>query len=267
VITACAGVSNAQNLTGGLIAVDAQQHSVILNVNGHSYTIKGLTDQEVSALQRLNKAASEISIMATQNSDGSYTIATGQNALTFKVISISITTGTPGTSSGTPVASGNFGNSGPNEPGSVSFTGTVQSVSSTGIVVSMPDSSTLSMIINGQTDLSDFHGTLPSVGQLIKVDASANTSDGSLIATKLKSADSSDSTVDYTGMTTSAVGADNVLQFRIGNRDFRFTIVPGTTELKGFSTPQSIGSNATVQVKVQFQGTNGIIQEVKSGNS
>jgi len=120
------------------------------------------------------------------------------------------------------------------------------------------------MIINAQTDMSDFKGVLPTIGQLIKVEASANTSDGSLTATKLKSADSSDNTVVYTGVTTSAVGADNVIHFRIGNRDFSFTVFPGTTKLDDFdNNPQSIGSNVSVQVKVQFQGTTETVQEVK----
>jgi len=264
-ITACAGVSTGgqpKNFTGSLASVNAQLHSVMLNVNGQLLTFKGLTDQDVAALQAEEGKISSVSIQATQNSDGSYTIASGQNSLTFAIAnSTSITS--VGTSS-TPGASGNVVTSGANEPGSISFTGSVTSVSSSSIAVSMPDGSTLTMIINAQTDMSDFKGVLPTIGQLIKVEASANTSDGSLTATKLKSADSSDNTVVYTGVTTSAVGADNVIHFRIGNRDFSFTVFPGTTKLDDFdNNPQSIGSNVSVQVKVQFQGTTETVQEVK----
>lgn len=270
-ITACAGVSSAQNLSGTLASVDAQHHSIMLNASGHSYTINGLTDQEVAALQAEEGKISSVSIQATQNSDGSYTIVSGQNSLTFTFTTgTSITVvgnGTPVTSS-TPGASGIVGSSGTVEPGSISFTGMVQSVNSTSIVVNLPDGSTLPMtMVNGQTDLSKFNGSLPSVGQLIKVDATANT-DGSFVASKLSPSDSGDlkdqNTVDYQGVTTQAVGTDNVIHFRIGNRDFSFTIFPGATKLDDFdNNVQSIGSNMSVKVTVRFQGATGNVQEVK----
>src|SRR5579884_2668578 len=98
VITACAGVSSAQNLSGSLISVDAQHHSVTLNANGRMYSINGLSDQEVALLQGQIGKISSVSIQATQNSDGSYTIAAGQNS-----INISFANGGTSTSgSGTP---------------------------------------------------------------------------------------------------------------------------------------------------------------------
>src|SRR5947209_3245720 len=94
-ITACAGVSSAKSLTGSVISVSGANHSVTLMVGGQMITINGLTDQEVTLLQGLAGKTSSVSIQATQNSDGSYTLVAGQN-------SINITS-----SNGTPVTGGN----------------------------------------------------------------------------------------------------------------------------------------------------------------
>ena len=216
-VSACAGVSGTNAsipgsvISGPVVSVDAQHHSASINFNGHTITINGLTNQEVALLQAQSSKISSISLQATQNSDGSYTISSGQNSIT-----ITFTSGGSSTfnSDGTPEANTNetpnaTEQTGPNEPGSISFIGSVKSVSNGSIVVSLPDGSTLSMIIaNGQTDLSDFNGALPGVNQLIKVDATANT-DGSFLASKLLSTDSGDvqvqNTVEFDGVTTSAV--------------------------------------------------------------
>ena len=261
-ITGCAGVSSAQNLTGSLVTVDPQHHSITLNANGRLYTINGLTDQEVAALQgQLGKVSSMVSIQATQNSNGSYTIAAGQNSITFTV-----TTGTNGTAS----TNGNNGSSGPNEPGTILVFGTVKNANSSSVVVSLPNGQDLTININGQTKLEDFNGS-PSGGQVIKVEATANQNDGSFIATELKKADLGDlqnQDMSFQGITSSTVGPDNIIHLRIGNQNFNFTIVPGTTKLEDFSNnPQFIGSNVAVQVKVRFQGTTGTVQEIKHGNA
>src|SRR5205085_1350164 len=121
-----------------------------LNVNGQTFTIKGLTDQEIAQLQaHLNTS---FSFNVTQNSDGSYTITTGPSSMTEDN-----NDGTPqANETATPEPQGQ------NEPGKISFIGPVKSVNNSSIVVALPDGSTLSMsIVNGQTDLSDFNGALP----------------------------------------------------------------------------------------------------------
>src|SRR6185312_6319897 len=80
--TACAGVStNGGNsnltLSGSVVAVSAQNHSVTLNINGQQKTINGLTDQEISSLQ--GQVGKVYSIQVSQNSDGSYAIIAGTN--------------------------------------------------------------------------------------------------------------------------------------------------------------------------------------------
>jgi hypothetical protein len=163
-VAACAGVNTSNgtvSITGSIQSVDTTNGTVTLSVQGQSQpiTIKGLTSAQAALVQ--GQVGKIYTISATQNSDGSYTINAGTNP----VVS---TSGTQGIE--TPNATG-----GTNQPGNVSFIGKVQSVSSSSIVVSMPDSSTLSMsIVNGQTDLSDFNGALPTASQLIKVEANAN---------------------------------------------------------------------------------------------
>src|SRR5215472_8216016 len=221
--TACAGVSTTNDtvsITGKIKSVDVANGTVTLSVQGQSQpiVIKGLSSAQASALQ--GQQGKTYTITATQNSDGSYQIdVNGKPVLSA-----------PGTPEGIETPNANEPASTPGQ-GSISFIGKVQSASSSNIVVSMPDGSTLSMnIVNGQTDLSDFNGSLPGANQLIKVDANANT-DGSFTATKLKTTDSGDTsnstklnTVDFHGVTTSAVGSDRVLHFKVGNKSYSFGI-------------------------------------------
>src|SRR5690349_2632537 len=207
-VSACAGVSGTNGsapgsvISGAVLSVDAQNHTASINYNGHTITIKGLTDQEIATLR--SQLSKSFSFNVSQNSDGTYTIGSDPNSVTEE--------NTPETNNNeTPTNE----QTGPNEPGSISFIGAVKSVSNSSIVVSLPNGSTLSMIIaNGQTDLSDFNGALPGINQLIKVDATANT-DGSFLASKLKSTDSGDlkdqNTVEFNAVTTSAVGSDHVI--------------------------------------------------------
>jgi Domain of unknown function (DUF5666) len=252
--TACAGVgTNGANgnltISGSVISVNPQNHSVTLNINGQQKTISGLTDQEVSLLQ--GQVSKVYSIQVTQNSDGSYEIVTGTNPTEDNTPETTNTNETPAT----------------NEPGSISFTGTVQSVSASSIVVSMPDGQSLTMsIVNGQTDESDFNGQQITKGQLIQVEATANT-DGSFLATKLKQADSSDNVVDFQGVTTSAVGADHVIHFAVGNKGFSYAI-GSNADLGDFNgNAQSIVNNASVKVEVTFNGTTGSVTKVSNANN
>ncbi len=263
-VTACAGVNTSNStvsITGSIQSVDTANGTATLSVQGQSQpiTIKGLTSAQAAALQ--SQVGKTYTFSATQNSDGSYEINVGTNPVASA----------PGTPEGieTPNAT-----AGTNQPGSVSFIGKVQSVSSSSIVVSMPDGSTLSMsIVNGQTDLSDFNGVLPTAGQLIKVDANAN-SDGSFTATKLKTTDSGDTsnatklnTVDYKGVTTSAVGSDRVIHFNVGSKSYSFSL-GSTTDLKDFNNnSQAIPANQSVKVEVLFNGSTGTVVKVSNANS
>lgn len=266
-MTACAGtipgVSNASGntlkITGSITAVDTTNNTVTLSANGQSYTVKGLTSQQVAALASQKGKVYTISV--TQNSDGTYTISTGTQP----------TEATPGVTQGieteTPQANSTE-TTGPNEPGSIQFKGKVQQVSNNSIVVSMPSGQNLTMsIVSGQTDLEDFHNQLPAVGRLVKVKSVANTTDGSFTATKLSTADLTDSdlnVVQYQGVTTSAVGSDLVIHFKVGNQSFSFTI-GANADLHDFNNnAQSIGSNQPVKVEVIFQGNNGTVDKVSN---
>ncbi len=264
--TACAGVTTTNgtvSITGKIQSVDVANGTVTLNVQGQSQpiVIKGLSSAQVSALQ--SQVGKTYTITATQNSDGSYQIAVNGNP----VLS------TPNTPEGIQTADTNETPSAP-EQGSISFIGKVQSVNSSSIVVSMPNGSTLSMnIVNGQTDLSDFNGSLPGANQLIKVDANSN-SDGSFTATKLSATDSGDTsnstklnTVDFQGVTTSAVGSDGVIHFKVGNKSFSFT-TNSNTDLGDFNNnAQSIQANQAVKVEVLFNGATGSVVKVSNANS
>ncbi len=264
---ACSGVAvpttnSPSTVTGTIKSVDTTNGSVTLTVNGQDVTINGLSSAQVAQLQ--SQVGKTYSITAVQNSDGSFTISTGSNAIT---IAVGTPAGiqTPGSngsgSAGTPVA------------GTISFIGKVQNSSSNSVVVSMPNGSTLSLnIVNGTTNLGDFNNTTPTVGATIKVDANANT-DGSYTATKLGSTDQGDlsnptklNTVEFHGMTTSAVGSDNVLHFAVGNKSYGYTIGSGA-DLSDFNnSAQSIQANQMVKVTVLFSGSNGSITKVSLNN-
>jgi hypothetical protein len=264
---ACSGVAvpttnSPVTVTGTIKSVNTANGSVTLTVNGQDVTINGLSSAQAAPLQ--SQVGKTYSITAVQNSDGSYTISTGSNPITIAV----------GTPSGiqTPGSNG-AGSAGAPVAGTISFIGNVQNSSSNSIVVRMPDGSTLSLaIVNGQTNLGDFNNTTPTVGATIKVDANANT-DGTYTATKLGSTDQGDlsnptklNTVDYQGMTTSAVGADRVIHFTVGNKSYSFTIGSGA-DLSDFNNnAQGIQANQMVKVTVLFSGSNGSITKVSLNN-
>ncbi len=258
-VTACAGVGTSTNgaptnlaLSGSVVSVDLNNHSVTLNVNGQTKTINNVPNNILTSLQ--SQVGKVYSIQVTQNSDGSYTFQSGTNV-------------TPEANE-TPTSNET---SNVNEPGSIDFIGKVLSVTSSSIIVSMPGGSTLPMsIVNGQSDLSKFNGALPDPGQLIKVSAIANTSNRTFTAADLKPTDSGDLkdqyTVTYAGVTTSAVGSDRVIHFAVGNKSFSFQIA-STAGLKDFNqNAQSIGNNVGVKVTTQFSGTTGTAIKVEAQN-
>jgi hypothetical protein len=147
--------------------------------------------------------------------------------------------------------------------------GTVRSVSASSLTVSMPNGSTLSMSITALTDRSHFGGGLPTSGQLIKVEATAN-ADGSFTAAKLEPTDANDvvnqNIVQYKGPSTSAVGADRVIHFKVGTKSYSFTI-GATTDLSDVGgNAQAIQANQIVKVKVQFAGSSATVLKVERSN-
>jgi len=140
------------------------------------------------------------------------------------------------------------------KPGVISFIGPVKSVTSSSLVMSAPNGQSYTMAITAQTDRSAYGGGLPTVGSSVNMDSAYNP-DGSLSATILKPAQAGDPDVNviaYTGMTSSAVGADRVLRFTAGITSYTFTI-PAAADLTDFGgNAQAIGPNTSVKVKVQF---------------
>lgn len=260
-LAACAGVSNpagtnpagTTSLTGTVVSVNAAQHSAVLTVSGQQVTVNGLTDQQVAALQT---QVGKVYTFQVTGSGTSYTIVPNSTPQPGETQ----TSGSNATQSPTTFA-----------PGSIQFTGTVRSISSTSTMVSMPNGKVLSMnIVNGQTDLGE-NGALPTVGQLVKVKAVVNTSNGSFTATSLKVANSGDmqdqNVVEYQGVTTSAVGSDGVIHFKVGNDNYSYTINASTTRVKDFANAQAIGANQPVKVKVQFNGSTAVVLEVQNATS
>ncbi|MDQ6661949.1 MAG: hypothetical protein M3Z24_13430 [Chloroflexota bacterium] len=138
--------------------------------------------------------------------------------------------------------------------GGISFIGPVKSINSSRIVMSAPNGQIFTMAITAQTDRSAFGGGLPTVGASVDMDSAVN-SDGSFRATILKLAQQGDSDLNviaYTGITTSAVGANRVIHFTVGTKSYTFTI-PTVANLGDFGgNAQAIGNNVSVKVKVQF---------------
>ncbi|HET8853239.1 MAG TPA: hypothetical protein VFN02_11995 [Ktedonobacteraceae bacterium] len=139
-------------------------------------------------------------------------------------------------------------------PGGISFIGPVKSITSSSLVMSAPNGQSYTMAINAQTDRSAYGGGLPAVRASVDMDSAVNPN-GSLTATILKPAVPGDpdlNVIAYTGITTSAVGADRVIHFTVGVKSYTFTI-PATADLSAYNgNAQAIGINATVKVKVSY---------------
>lgn len=266
--TACVSVAgtgtgtgtSSGTITGSVVSVNPANHSVTVNVNGQQFTINGLTDQQVTQIQG---AVGKTWSFQVTGSNGSYTVSSGTSPQEQD-------NGTP-EANVTPENNGNQG-TGAVEPGSISFDGAVQSVNSSSISVKMPNGDILSMSISSLTDRGDFGTGLPANGQLVKVDAVANP-DGSFTAKSIDVVKPDDqanatkmNTVDFQGVTTSAVGANSIINFKVGNKSYSFTIGP-TTQVKDFVNAQAIASGQSVKVIVLFNGSTGTVQEVKNSNS
>ena len=173
------------------------------------------------------------------------TTATTTSATTTSATQVPPTATQPPAPTATPVAF---------KTGGISFIGPVKSITSSSLVMSAPNGQTFTMAITAQTDRSAFGGSLPTVGTSVDMDSAVNP-DGSFTATILKPAMPGDvdlNVIAYTGITTSAVGADRVIHFTVGVKSYTFTIPP-TADVSAFGTnAQAIGNNVTVKVKVQY---------------
>ncbi|HLZ58252.1 MAG TPA: DUF5666 domain-containing protein [Ktedonosporobacter sp.] len=161
--------------------------------------------------------------------------------------------------------------SGSSTTSSIEFYGKVQSIDANNITVHMPNGDAITAALSTLTKREDLNAGEPTVGQLIEMKVIANP-DGTFLAKKLEgvkperqSNQARMATVDFKGTTTSAVGADNVVHFKVGNKSYSFTINPATTWVKDFLNPQAIGANQPVELEVQFDGSNGTIIEIENG--
>jgi serine/threonine protein kinase len=230
-------------IIGPIQSVNAATHSVEVKVSGQVLTIDGLTDAEIAQLQA--NVGKTYTFQVTQNAYDSYTIIKGSKIIAEQSTATQQTT--------TWVT------------GTIQFTGRIDSVSSSTIVVQMPDGP-LTMSITPQTELSGYNGNPPAVGQLVNVAAVA--SNGSFIASKLQPANQGDAAsqniVLYQGVTTSPVGTDNILHLAVGNKAWSFTINSATDLSRFNNNAQSIQANQTVRVMVQFNGSNGTVLKIAS---
>lgn len=245
-------------ITGQILSVNPQAHSVTLQANGQQITVSGLTDQQIAALQ--SQVHQNYTFQVTQSGSNAYTI----NSNTQPQEASSSNTSTPAAVSnqnGTPAQ------------GNIQFAGHVQSANGSNVVVGTPDGQNLTInIVTGQTDTSDMNGTALSSGQVVKVKAHTD-QNGNFVAdkvsidNKLEDQQKDMSTVQYQGVTTSAVGTNNQISFKVGNKSYSFPIGTGA-DLKDFNNnAQSINSNQTVKVKVFFNGTNGTATDISNPNN
>ena len=173
------------------------------------------------------------------------TVTTGNTATATSATPVPATATLAPTATSAPVAF---------KAGGISFIGPVKSINSSSLTMSAPNGQTYTLAITAQTDRSAYGGSLPTVGSSVDMDAAINP-DGSFSATTLKPAQAGDPdlhNVAYTGVTTSAVGADRVLHFTVGTKNYTFTI-PTTADLSDFGgNAQAIVNNTSVKVKIQF---------------
>jgi hypothetical protein len=259
--SACSGLGNGQTtLTGSIVSVNASTGTVVISVGGQQDTIKNVPANVIQSLQSQGLVGKTYSIQVTTNSDGTFSIVSGSTPAESNNQGTPTTNETPTTETTTTTT---------NEPGSMTFFGTVQSAGSNSLVVTMPTGGTLSFTTNGSTDLKDWpNNGLPSVGTPVKVVVNAN-NDGSFTATKVGNVDSANNNTQaqYTGVTTAAVGSDHVLHFTVGNKSFSFPIA-SNADLSAFNgNAQAIQSGATVSVTVQFSGSSGSVIQVSNGSS
>jgi hypothetical protein len=264
-LAACAGVGSngtINSITGTIAGVDAAHHAITLNVNGQTYTISGLSDQEIQSLQ--SQIGKPYTLHVKQNSDGSFSLTIG----TSPALAINET---PGVNEGPEPGETPEGSETPSATGkadSISFTGSLQSSSSSSLTASLPDGSSLTIAINAQTDLSGLNSAQLHSGQSVKIDALASAN--GFVAEKIKLADAGEQndahTVDFQGHASQTVGSDRVLHFTVGNRTFSYAL-GRTADLSDFGgNVSAITSGAALKVKVVFNGTTGSVINVSKAD-
>lgn len=263
-ITACAGVGSngtITSITGTIASVDAAHHSITLNVSGQTYTVSGLSDQEIQGLQ--SQVGKTYTIHVTQNSDGSFSLTIGTNPTLANNQTPGVTEGPEGTetpeSGETPSAN--------DLTDSISFTGPVQNASSSSLTASLPDGSSLTVAINAQTDLASLNGAQLHAGQSVQVEAQASANGFAARKIKLAEAGEDTHTVDFKGHATQAIGSDRILHFTVGNRTFSYAL-GSNVDLSDFGgNTGAIASGTHVKVKVLFTGTTGSVTKVSNADS
>lgn len=259
-ITACAGVGSngtINAITGTIAGVDAAHHSITLNVNGQTYTVSGLSDQEIQTLQ--GQIGKTYAIHVTQNSDGSFSLTVGTNPTLASDETPGVNEGPEGTQ--TPSAG--------SRAERISFTGPVQSSSNSSLTAGLPDGSSLTVALNAQTDLSGLNGAQLHSGQSVKVEAVASANGFVAEKIKLSEAGQQDDahTVDFQGHATRTVGSDHLLYFSVGSRAFSYPL-GSTVDLSDFGgNAGAIASGSALKVKVLFSGTTGSIIKVSHADN
>lgn len=253
--------TGGNNITGQIVSVNPQAHSVTLSVSGQQITVSGLTDQQIQLLQsQINHTYTFQLTQAVQSGTSAYTINQNTQPQEANNNNGSSSSSSGSNQGGTPVL------------GNIEFAGKVQNVNGSSITVGTPDSQNLTInIVTGQTDTSDMNGTALNSGLTIKVKAHTD-QNGNFVADKIgidKPEDQQQdmSTVQYQGVTTSAVGSDNRISFKVGDNTYSFPIGTGA-DLKDFNNnAQSIQNGVQVQVKVTFNGNNGTVVKISNPNS
>ncbi|GCE47378.1 hypothetical protein EI42_00909 [Thermosporothrix hazakensis] len=152
----------------------------------------------------------------------------------------------------------------------IEFTGTVKQASKDSLSVTMPNGKELAMRVTEQTRRDKVPPDQPTVGQLIKVKTIAD-NQGNFVANKLELPDDEDrrepgiKKVHFEGITTSPVGKDNILHFKVGNNTYDLPIDPSRTRIEDFANAQSIPGKQPVDVEVIYDGTRGAVTKVDNG--
>lgn len=265
-LAACAGVGTngaITSITGTISKVDSASHSVTLTVGGQNYTISGLSDQEIQALT--TQVGKMYTVHVTQNSDGSFSLTIGTNPTLANNETPGVNEGPEGTetpeSGETPSAS--------SQSDSISFTGPLQSASSSSVTATMPDGSALTVAINAQSDLNGLNSAQLHAGQSVKIEALA--SSNGFVAKSVKLADTGDQndahSVDFKGHASGQVGSDKILHFTVGSRSFSYAL-GNSVDLGDFGgNASSIASGTAIKVTVVFNGTTGTVSKVSNSNN
>jgi len=267
---ACQGVSSSGGpltVSGKIVSLNTTGHSVTVqgNLNGQQQmlTIGGLTDQQIAALN--GHIGATYNFQVSQNNND-YAITTN----TDPVSESETTPGTTNVQNTTPEAT-----TPPNTTvvgnvqGTISLMGKIQNSSNTSVTVLMPNGQTLTASITVNTDRGDANIAL-NPNTLAKIKVFTNP-DGSFQAKSLKIEDNAQkvndlNTISFEGITTSAVGPDNILHFQVGNKTYSATC-NNFTELKNMNNAQNIASHQPIKVDVLYNGSNGSVAKVEISNN